>query len=138
MHLSENTLFERLRDARAPRDPSMSLDRTRLRRSIADNLVRILTSREMHAPAQPDYGMPDPNEILHAVDGGAELMRKKLKQCVELYEPRLKDVRVLHVESAELGQTVRFSLHATLRSDPPEPIVLDASVEPNGRIRVDV
>jgi predicted component of type VI protein secretion system len=92
----------------------------------------------MHAPAQPDSGMPDPNVILHADAGGAELMRKKHKQCVELYAPRLKDVRVLHVESAELGQTVRFSLHATLRSDPPEPIVLDASVEPNGRIRVDV
>lgn len=114
----------------------MSLDRARLRRSIADNLLRIFTSREMHAPAQLDYGMPDPNEILHAYEGGPELMRKKLKQCIELYEPRLKDVRVLHVETAGLGQTMHFSLQATVRSEPPSPITLDAAVEADGRIHV--
>ena len=136
MTLSENTLFERLRDDRAARDPSMSLDRARLRESIASNLHRIFSSREMHAPAQLDYGMPDPNTILHALDGGADLMRKRLKQCVELYEPRLKDVRVLQLDSAEIGHQLQFSLHATLVSDPPEPIVLEASIEANGRIHV--
>ena len=136
MTLSENTLFERLRDERAARDPSMSLDRARLRQSIADNLRRIFGSREMHAPAQLDYGMPDPNVILHADDGGADLLRKRLKHCVEQYEPRLKDVRVLHIDSAEIGHQIQFSLHATLVSDPPEPITLDASIEANGRIRV--
>jgi len=114
----------------------MSLDRARLRQSIADNLRRILCSREMHAPAQLDYGMPDPNTILHALDGGADLMRSRLKQCIELYEPRLKEVRVLQIESAEIGHQIRFSLHATLRSDPPEPIVLEASIQANGRIHV--
>ncbi|MFT4542022.1 MAG: type VI secretion system protein [Planctomycetota bacterium] len=136
MTLSENTLFERLRDDRAARDPSMSLDRGRLRESIASNLHRIFSSREMHAPAQLDYGMPDPNTILHALDGGADLMRKRLKQCVELYEPRLKDVRVLQIDSTEIGHQIQFSLHATLVSDPPEPIVLAASIEASGRIRV--
>ena len=51
MSLAEETLFERLRRGRAARDPSLSLDRARLRSSIADNLQRILSSREMHAPA---------------------------------------------------------------------------------------
>lgn len=136
MTLSENTLFERLRDDRAARDPSMSLDRARLRQSIADNLQRIFSSREMHAPAQLDYGMPDPNTILHAADGGADLMRKRLKHCVERYEPRLKDVRVLHIDSAERGHQIQFTLQATLCTDPPEPITLDASIEANGRIYV--
>ncbi|MCB9877484.1 MAG: type VI secretion system baseplate subunit TssE [Planctomycetes bacterium] len=136
MGISESTLFERLREARAARDPSMSLDRARLRRSIAENLRRIFTSRELHAPAQPDYGMPDPNQVLHAWDGGAELMRKKLKSCVEQFEPRLRDVRVLHIESAELGHAIQFTLHAKLASDPPEPIVLDATIAADGRIHV--
>lgn len=114
----------------------MSLDRTRLRESIAANLHRIFSSRELHAPAQLDYGMPDPNTILHALDGGADLMRKRLKQCVELYEPRLTNVRVLQIDSTEIGHQIQFSLHATLVSDPPEPIVLEASIEASGRIRV--
>lgn len=136
MTLSETTLFERLREDRAARDPSMSLDRARLRRSIADNLQRIFGSREMHAPAQLDYGMPDPNTILHAQDGGTELLRKRLKECVERYEPRLSNVRVLHIESAELGHQIQFSLQAILQSDPPEPIALDASIDAYGRITV--
>lgn len=138
MPLSDSTLFERLRDDRAARDPSMSLDRARLRQSIAANLERIFASREMHAPAQLDYGMPDPNTILHAQDGGADLLRKRLKECVEKYEPRLAKVRVLHIESAEIGHQIQFSLQATLQADPPEPIALDATIAANGRIRVTV
>ncbi len=136
MTLSESSLFERLRDERGARDPSMSLDRARLRQSIADNLQRLVTARVMHAPAQLDYGLPDPNEILHAPDGGADLIRKRLKHCVEHYEPRLTDVRILHIESAELGHTIHFSLQARLKSDPPEPIAIDARIGPNGRIVV--
>jgi len=116
----------------------MSLDRARLRQSIAANLERIFGSREMHAPAQLDYGMPDPNTILHAQDGGADTLRKRLKECVERYEPRLRKVRVLHIESAEIGHQIQFALSATLQSDPPEPITLDATIAANGRIRVTV
>ena len=138
MHLSENTLFERLRDERAARDPSMSLDRARLRQSIANNLERVFTSREMHAPAQLDYGMPDPNTILHASEGSADLLRQRLKACVEAYEPRLQSVRVLEIDAVEIGTKMHFSIHATLVSDPPEPISIDASIEATGRIRVTV
>jgi type VI secretion system protein len=136
MSLAEETLFERLRRGRAARDPSLSLDRARLRSSIADNLQRILSSREMHAPAQPEYGMPDPGEVLHALQGGPEMMRRKLKQCIELFEPRLTDVKVMQVATVDFGHTLHFTLRAQLREMPQERITLDASVEPNGRIRV--
>lgn len=114
----------------------MSLDRARLMESIANNLHRIFSSREMHAPAQLDYGMPDPNTILHATDGGADLMRTRLKQCVELFEPRLTDVRILMLQTAEIGHQMQFSIKAALVTEPPERVVLTASIEANGRIRV--
>jgi type VI secretion system protein len=136
MTLSENTLFERLRDDRAARDPSMSLDRVRLMDSIAANLQRIFSSREMHAPAQLDYGMPDPNTILHALDGGADLMRSRLKLCIENYEPRLTDIRVQMLQSAEIGHQMQFSIKAALATDPPERVVLKAAIEASGRISV--
>tara|TARA_R110002073_G_scaffold19387_2_gene70914 strand:- start:4066 stop:4482 length:417 start_codon:yes stop_codon:yes gene_type:complete len=136
MTLSENTLFERLRDDRAARDPSMSLDRVRLMDSIAGNLQRIFSSREMHAPAQLDYGMPDPNTILHALDGGADLMRSRLKQCIEYYEPRLTDIRVQMLQSVEIGHQMQFSIKAALATDPPERVVLKAAIEASGRISV--
>lgn len=114
----------------------MSLDRARLGQSIAQNLERIFTSREMHAPAQLDYGMPDPNTILHAPDGGSGLLRKRLKQCIEQYEPRLQSVRVLKLDSDEIGHQIQFSLRASLATEPPEKISFRASIAANGRISV--
>jgi type VI secretion system protein len=137
MTLADETLFERLRQGRAVRDPSLSLDRVRLRRSIADNLQRIFMSREMHAPAQPDYGMPDPGEVLHALQGGPELVRRRLKQCIEVFEPRLQDVKVFQLESAAFGHTLRFRLRASLRGMVNELVDFDAAIEPSGLIRVD-
>jgi type VI secretion system lysozyme-like protein len=136
MNLSENTLFERLRDERSARDPSMSLDRSRLGKSIANNLQRIFSSREMHAPAQLDYGMPDPNTILHAPDGGSDLLRNRLKAGVELYEPRIKGVRVLHLESTEIGHDIQFVIQGSLVSEPPEKITFTVSITANGHITV--
>jgi len=137
MSLADETLFERLRQGRAVRDPSLSLDRVRLRRSIADNLQRIFMSREMHAPAQPDYGMPDPGEVLHALLGGPELVRRRLKHCIEVFEPRLQDTKVFQLENVAFGHTLRFRLRATLRGMANEVVDFDAAIEPNGRIRVD-
>jgi len=116
----------------------MSLDRVRLMESIAGNLGRIFSSREMHAPAQLRYGLPDPNTILHALDGGADLMRSRLKTCVELYEPRLTDVRIVMVQTAEIGHQMQFAIKAALPTDPPERVVLRATIEANGRILVAV
>lgn len=136
MGIAEDTLFERLRQGRTARDPSLSLDRARLRASIAANLQQIFTSRELHAPAQPDYGMPDPGELLHALQGGPELMRKRLKACVEQFEPRLQDVKVMQIEAAEFGHELHFTLRGALRGMPQERLSFDATVQPDGRIRV--
>lgn len=116
----------------------MSLDHSRIMESIANNLARIFASREMHAPAQLDYGMPDPNTILHALDGGADLMRSRLKQCVDLYEPRLTDVRVILLKSEEIGHQMQFSIKAALATEPPVRVVLQASIQASGRIQVTV
>lgn len=136
MALADETLFERLQRGRPPRDPSLSIDRPRLRRSIAQNLERLLSSREGHAPALPDYGMPDPGEILHALQGGPELVRKRLKHVIETFEPRLQDVKVMQVEDVSFGQTLRFSLRAQLRDLPQERWAFDFVVQPTGRLKV--
>jgi type VI secretion system protein len=136
MALADETLFERLLRGRPVRDPSMSIDRARLRRSIAANLERLLSSREGHAPAQPDYGMPDAGEVLHAWQGGPELVRKRLKQVIETYEPRLQDVKVLQVQDVAFGQTLRYSLRAQLRGMPQENWAFELVVQPTGRLRI--
>ena len=72
----------------------------------------------------------------HTVDTMARFERGLFteREC-ETLDP---EVRVLHIESAEIGHQIQFSLQATLQSDPPEPIALDATIAANGRIRVTV
>lgn len=136
MPLQNETLFERLRQGDTGRGASMSLDRARLRQSIVDNLQRIFVSREQHSRAQPDYGMPDPAELLHSLPGGAELLRRRLKACTEQFEPRLLDVKVVYVDAGDFGHTLRFTLTGTLRDVPGERWSFQATLLPNGRIRV--
>ena len=136
MSISEQTLFERIRNADAPRDPSMTLDRSRLMRSVADNLSRILASRVGHAPAQMDYGMPDPVEIAMTYPASVDRLRKALKECIERYEPRLVDVQVLMVETEDDDRNVRLVVRAGLRGNPAEKISIDTSVDSAGKLQV--
>ena len=136
MSLPEQTLFERIRNADAPRDPSMLLDKARLMRSVAENLRRMLTSRVGHAPAQMDYGMPDPVEIAVTFPGSADHLRRALKECIERYEPRLVDVQVLLVETEGDDHNVRLVVRAGLQGDPRNKVSLDTSIAPDGRLLV--
>jgi predicted component of type VI protein secretion system len=63
-------------------------------------------------------------------------MRKKLKACVEQFEPRLCEVKVLQVEVAEFGHELHFTLRGQLRGMPQERLSFDATVLPSGGIRV--
>ena len=67
-------------------------------RSVIANIRRITNSREGSAPAQPDYGMPPPSEIVHAFPHAIERLQRHLRTQIERYEPRLKDLEVLHLE----------------------------------------
>lgn len=136
MSISEQTLFERIRNADAPRDPSMTLDRSRVMRSVADNLSRIFSSRVGHAPAQMDYGMPDPVEIAMSFPSGVDTLRKALKECIERYEPRLVDVQVLMVETEGDDRNVRLMVRAGLLGHPNETVSIDTSVDSAGKLQV--
>ena len=134
--LSDETLFERLRRGRDASSVSLSLDRTRLRASIVANLQRLFTSREQHAPSRPDYGMPDPGELLFSLPGGAELLRRRIKSAVEQFEPRLRDVKVLNVEAGDFGHTLRFALSGALVGAGAERWTFQATLRPDGRVHV--
>lgn len=117
MVINDRTLFERLL-APAPTGGLVTrLDVARLRRSVLNHLRNMLNSRHGHAPAQPDYGIPDLNEFMYAFPESKEPMRQAIQTSIEKYEPRLKNVRATWVPDEDDPLNIRFEITARLVTD---------------------
>lgn len=93
----ELTVLERLRRGE-PTSPTATESVEDRIQSVIANLRRIVNSREGCAPAQPDYGMPAPSEIVHAFPHAIERVQRQLKSQIQRFEPRLTELEVLHLE----------------------------------------
>jgi type VI secretion system protein len=105
----EKTLFERLRDP-APRDLSSAPSLEALARSIHRNLQRVLNSRQGHALAALDYGSPDLTDLPSTVHESTREVEEAIRDTIEKYEPRLRDVEVSFSQEHEDVLTASFEI----------------------------
>jgi len=105
----EKTLFERLRDPGA-RDLSSTPSLEALARSIHRNLQRMLNSRQGHALAALDYGAPDLTDLASTVHESTREIEERIRDTIEKYEPRLRDVEVSFAEEHEDVLTASFEI----------------------------
>lgn len=115
--ITERTLFERLTDPDPPGSRRLELDLSRLKRSVLTHLQKMLNSRHGHAPAQPDYGIPDLNEFMFSFPESITPMKLALERSIEKYEPRLKNVKATWVPDQEDPLNIRFEISARLALD---------------------
>ncbi len=134
---TERSLLERLSRPRAAAARTMSENTPELVRSVLRNLQRILNSRQGHAAAQMDLGMPAPCEITQAFPDALAWMLRGIRACIEKYEPRIQVVDIARVESEEDALTLRFQITARVAAMKGGPTVsFDTVVDPTGRIRL--
>lgn len=134
---TSKSLLERLSSPAAGARPSLSEDTGELVRSILRHLQRLLNSRKGHAPAQPDYGVPDSSEVAHNLPGAIREMQREIKQSIEMFEPRLCHVDVAHVEVEGDDLTLRFQITARLSTPKDRPhICFETFLDQAGRIQV--
>jgi type VI secretion system protein len=131
----ELTILERLRRGDAVVPKTSVEDTDQLIRSIEQNVARVLNAREGSAPAQPDYGMPAPSEIVHAFPRAVGRVQRHVKQLLERFEPRLSDVEVVHLENEADKLSLRFRIQARLATSPSSMWVsYDLKFDPSGRV----
>ena len=129
--INERTLLERIAEPDAGRH--LALDTNRLRRSVLAHLRKILNARHGHAPAQPDYGIPDLNEFMFSMPESIPSMQKAIQKSIEKYEPRLTRVKVAWAPDEEDPLNIRFAITARLRTDDKDvPITLTTSLGAGG------
>ena len=116
----ERTLLERLANPDPGEDSRMDVDMHRLRRSVLGHLQKMLNARHGHAPAQPDYGIPDLNEFMFSMPESITPMRQAIQQSIEKYEPRLKNVVATWVPDEDDPFNIRFDIKARLIGDKQE------------------
>jgi type VI secretion system protein len=132
----DRSILERLNRPRGTATRTATDSASDLRRSVLRNLSNLLNTRTGTAPAQLDLGMPSPSEITHAAPNAVNLMLRNLRECIEKYEPRLRDVEITHVESPEEVLSLRFQVTARIATRDGVTVSFDTVVNPGGHVRV--
>lgn len=112
-----------------------------LKNSVRRDLEWLLNTRRIATP--PDeglkevnrstyvYGLPDLSAISVGSSGDRNRLVRQLTATINVFEPRLTNVRVVLVEAPDSGKKdMRMRIEAMLRMDPvPEPISFDTVIE---------
>jgi type VI secretion system protein len=136
--MSDRTLIERLEEATETASPVQqrgSIDR--FQASVLDNLRRILNARQGCCETRPDFGMPDLND---AIGQGADAVlgvARTVKQQIEMFEPRLKNVSVRFLADPDNPLQLDFQITAMLQfEDQTERVSFDTILSDDKRFKV--
>jgi type VI secretion system protein len=133
----ETSLLGRLARPAGGGAPTTVDDKAATVRAVLEHLQKLLNSRQGHAAAQMEYGIPDPSEVLHAYSDAISQMAKAIKTSIERYEPRLTAIQVRHVANPDDILTLRYQIVGQLaKTKVRVPVVFDTHVDPSGRIKV--
>src|SRR5512146_1880558 len=67
--------------------------------SVTEHLVRMLNTRPGSCLTCPDYGLVEVSEVLYDFHDAIGIVQRALKNSIQSYEPRLKNVQVRHIKS---------------------------------------
>ena len=106
--------------------------------AVQRDLEWLLNTRQSPLPAGDEfeelrrslynYGLPDITSLSKDAVADRELLLRQVEDTLELYEPRLTNVRIsmMELEGEQRRRELRFIVEATLRLDPtPEQVVFD-------------
>jgi len=141
----QQSVLDRLLDfePRVAGDPPLSWTESvaRLRNSVRRDLEWLLNTRRISEPAPDDfpevqasvyhYGLADITSLNRDARGTPETLRRRIEECVRLFEPRLSNVQVVIREgSADARQRLHFAIQALLEMEPdPERVMFDTVLE---------
>ena len=133
----EQTLLERLADPRVDRPLTITENTQQLADSILRHLQKMLNTRQGHVLTQPEYGIPDVTEFIQTLPDMVNEVRSAIRNSIEKFEPRLRNVEVAFVPSEGAGLSLRFEITAGLVTEKEDASVwFETSVSPSGHIDV--
>jgi type VI secretion system protein len=84
--------------------------------AVTQHLARLLNTRQGSCLTCPDYGLIEVSEVLYDFPDAIGIMQRALKNTIQTYEPRLKNVQVRHIKNEAMGEMVlQFEITAQLQ-----------------------
>lgn len=136
--VTERRLFERLKHAGKSDERSAHLSTQVMADSVLQHLRKILNMRQGSVPTRPDFGLPDFNDMFFQFSNAVPEIQQEIKRCIELYEPRLDNVRIEDRTDQKEPFNLRFEITARLLTGEGETAVrFETSLERTGRVRIE-
>ena len=107
--------------------------------AVTQHLARMLNTRQGSALTCPDYGLIEVSEVLYDFPDAIGIMQRALKNSIQTYEPRLKNVQVRHLKS-ESGSEMTLSFEITAQLQLPDgrrqALRFSTAVDGSGNVKV--
>lgn len=107
--------------------------------AVAQHLARLLNTRQGSCLTAPDYGLIEVSEVLYDFPDAIGVMQRALKNTIQVYEPRLKNVQVRHIKN-DLGQEMVLQFEITAQLHLPDgrrqSLRFATAVDASGNVKV--
>ena len=107
--------------------------------SVTQHLARMLNTRQGSCLTCPDYGLIEVSEVLYDFPDAIGIVQRALKNTIQTYEPRLKNVQVRHLKS-EQGSEMTLSFEITAQLQLPDgrrqSLRFSTAVDGSGNVKV--
>jgi type VI secretion system protein len=107
--------------------------------AVSLHLSRMLNTRQGSCLTCPDYGLIEVSEVLYDFPDAIGIMQRSLKNCIQTYEPRLKNVQVRHIKN-EFAHEMILQFEITAQLHMPDgsrkSLRFSTSVDPSGNVKL--
>jgi len=107
--------------------------------AVSLHISRILNTRQGSCLTCPDYGLIEVSEILYDFPDAVGIMQRSIKNCIQTYEPRLKNVQVRHIKNEFAHEMIiQFEITAQLflPDGSRKSLRFSTSVDPSGNVNL--
>jgi type VI secretion system protein len=106
-----------------------------IRDSVLEHLRVMCSTRQGTMLTCADYGTATVSEMVHAFPDAIAEMARALKHTIATYEPRLTNVRIVHIPTEDM--TLRYEIHAQLaRQGNTVPVQFETSIDATRKVSV--
>ena len=135
--MRENRLLNRLRMQEKGISGSFTEDPKQVILSVQGHLQQMLNTRWGSVPIADDFGIPDFTDILSSYPESVRDLERSLRQTIQKFEPRLKNVRVKFIPQEEGDLAVSFQISAKLNLERlKDSVIFESQLDSDGRISI--